>query len=344
MKYIAPLLLLAACGQPEPLPGDRVDVDAGVSVGADASGSTDAGSSGADAGQSLFDAGASSSDAGQGEPDAGQEEADAGVPAECDRDQDGYASRECGGDDCDDSDRGVNPGISERCSFDDENCDGDNNEGLECTFFAHGPNTLYSVDPFADEVTVIGQMTSDGRNVSLFDIDIDPDGSLIGVNGTQLIRFDETGRGTAIAQVRTPASINGLAIDSEGTIFLTQSGGSPARAYTMTLDGTVTPVGSLAPYTSSGDCVVLKDDSLLMTARSQRGGNDELVYVDSRTAQTRLLGTMGARAVYGLSASFGYLFGLSDEGRVLLVDPESGATEELFREPDVRFWGAANGD
>jgi hypothetical protein len=180
--------------------------------------------------------------------------------------------------------------------------------------------------------------------VSLFDIDIDPNGSLIGVNGTQLIRFDETGRGTAIAQVRTPASINGLAIDSEGTIFLTQSGGSPARAYTMTLDGTVSPVGSLAPYTSSGDCVVLKDDSLLMTARSQRGGNDELVYVDSRTAQTRLLGTMGARAVYGLSASFGYLFGLSDEGRVLLVDPESGATEELFREPGVRFWGAANGD
>jgi hypothetical protein len=330
MKYIAPLLLLAACGAPEPLPTGDGNEDAGVSLGSDASSAADAGLSGDDAGGLLLDAGSA--------------ETDAGISAECDRDQDGFASRECGGSDCDDSNPGVNPDASERCSFVDENCDEQNNEDLECTFFAHGPSTLYSVDPFAGEVTVIGPMTSGGRNVSLFDIDIDPDGSLIGVNGTQLIRFDETGRGTAIAEVRTPSAINGLAIDSEGTIFLTQSNGSPAQAYTMTLDGTVTPIGSLAPYVSSGDCVVLKNDSLLMTARNVNGGNDVLVYVDSRNAETRLVGTMGAHSIYGLSASFGYLFGLNDEGRVLLVDPETGETEELFRKQSVRFWGAANGD
>jgi hypothetical protein len=79
-----------------------------------------------------------------------------------------------------------------------------------------------------------------------------------------------------------------------------------------------------------------------MTARGER--NDLLVYVDSRDATTRALGAMGASAVYGLSASFGYLFGLTNEGKVLLVNPDNGATQELFRRRDVRFWGAANGD
>ena len=38
---------------------------------------------------------------------------------------------------------------------------------------------------------------------------------------------------------------------------------------------------------------------------------------------------MGAPRVCALSASFGYLFGLTDE-RVLLVNDQTGATEELF--------------
>ena len=33
--------------------------------------------------------------------------------------------------------------------------------------------------------------------------------------------------------------------------------------------------------------------------------------------------------MYALSASFGYLFGLTDEGRALLVNDQTGATEEV---------------
>jgi hypothetical protein len=267
---------------------------------------------------------------------------DAGVSEECDRDNDGFGAERCGGDDCDDSDSRIHPGAQERCSFDDENCDDNNNEGLECTFFAHWPRYLYTVDPFAQTVEQIGEMTLDGNRISLFDMDIDPDGQLIGVTGNRLIRFDAEGRGTTIATVRTPSNVNGLAIDSQGTIFVTQSAGDPAQAYTINLDGTLSVLGSLAPYLSSGDCVVLKDDSLLMTARGD--SNDKLVYVDSRNATTREVGVMGASGVYALSASFGYLFGLTNQGRVLLVNPDTGATTELFRQSSIRFWGAANGD
>jgi hypothetical protein len=327
MKYIAPLLLIIACGEQVPEP-NWGQVDAGSLPSADA-------------GSTSGDSGSAAPDASGAAPDASS---DAGISEECDRDEDGYAAERCGGDDCDDANRGIHPDAEERCSFEDENCDGDNNEGLDCTFFAHGPSELYSVDPFSQTVERLGATTLNGRGVSLFDIDVDPDGQLIGVTGDRLIRFDEDGRGTTIAEVRTPSSINGLAIDSRGTIYLTQSSGSPAQAFTLTLDGTVTPVGSLDPYVSSGDCVVLKDDSLLMTASGLAGGNDVLVYVDSRNAETRAIGTMGASTVYALSASFGFLFGLTNEGRVLLVNYETGATTELFRQADIRFWGAANGD
>ncbi|NOY89976.1 MAG: hypothetical protein GXP55_02115 [Deltaproteobacteria bacterium] len=53
---------------------------------------------------------------------------DGGPPdanARCDRDRDGYLSRSCGGDDCNDGNGDVNPGVAERC-FDgrDNNCNG----------------------------------------------------------------------------------------------------------------------------------------------------------------------------------------------------------------------------
>ena len=79
-----------------------------------------------------------------------------------------------------------------------------------------------------------------------------------------------------------------------------------------------------------------------MTSRNPEGGNDLLVYVDSRSAQTRWIGTMGAPRVRVVRC-FGYLFGLTDEGRVLLVNDQTGATEELFAS-GCAFYGAANGD
>ena len=136
--------------------------------------------------------------------------------------------------------------------------------------------------------------TLDGRRISFFDIDIDPQGQLVGISSNQLIQLEMRGEEDRSPGEDTLANINGLAIDSEGTIFLTQSSGRPAQAYTLTMDGRLDSLGDLTPYASSGDCVVLKDDSLLMTSRNPEGGNDLLVYVDSRSAQTRLIGTMGA--------------------------------------------------
>jgi hypothetical protein len=268
---------------------------------------------------------------------------DTGPPAGCDQDEDGFLAEHCGGDDCDDSARGINPNSNELCSFEDENCSGTNNERLDCTFYAHGPNELYRVDPFAELVHPAGLIDTPSR-FGVQDIDIDANGSIIGVTRRELLRLESDGTYEVLAAIETPANTNGLAINSSDQIFLTQKmpAGETSQAYTVTLDGSVSVLGNLEPFQSSGDCVVLKDDSLLMTAPGDDG--DILVYVDSRDASTRPIGAIGSIKVYGLSASFGYLFGVTDEGRVLLIDANTGAGEELFRREDLRFWGAANGD
>jgi hypothetical protein len=310
-SFIACSLLLAvACGEPSGTSDVAATIDAGVTV---------------------------NGDAGPPPPE------DTGPPAGCDQDQDGFLAEHCGGDDCDDRARGINPDSNELCSFDDENCSGVNNEGLDCTFFSHGQNDLYRVDPFAERVHPAGRIDTPSR-FGVQDIDIDANGSIIGVTRRELLRLESDGTYEVLAAIETPANTNGLAINSSGQIFLTQKmpEGETSQAYTVTIDGDVSVLGNLEPFQSSGDCVVLKDDSLLMTAPGD--GGDMLVYVDSRDASTRSIGAIGFTKVYGLSASFGYLFGVTDEGRVLLIDSNTGAGEELFRRDDLRFWGAANGD
>jgi hypothetical protein len=305
----------------------------------------DGGQTPGDAGGEGQDAGASV-DAGAALADAGEATADTGVPVDCDRDNDGFAGPQCGGPDCDDDARAAHPGGVEVCSFHDENCEDGNNEGLTCEFFASSSDTLYRIDPFAETVVEVGSLRlPGGMTGGILDLDIDSDGGLVGVTNSGLFTFDQNGEGSLLANVDVPERTNGMAIDSFGKIFLTQGvSDRDSFAYTVNREtGQVSTVGALSPYRSSGDCVVLKDDSLLMSARGE-DGSDLLVYIDSQSAQTRVIGDIGFPGVYGLSASWNGLFGVTDAGKVLVIDPDTGAGRLLFEQADTRFWGAANGD
>lgn len=271
------------------------------------------------------------------DPDLPDAQADT-TEDQCDRDGDGVMSMECGGDDCDDLNRVRAPGIEEYCDEVDNNCDGQLNEGLNCWFYAHTAEGLYETDPFAKTVRRVADVPD------LFDMDTHPDGTLYGLTPEALFRFDaDTNRWISIGQLdETIEDANGLAIDSTGVAFVTAMN----DLWTVDLEtAEVVRVGALGgDFYSAGDCVVNKFDSLFMTSKNleNRDESNEFVIVDRRTGEGTLVGSIGFRSVYALTAGWGRLFGMTSRGELLEIDRNTaqGTLIETFE--DLRWYGAAS--
>jgi hypothetical protein len=111
--------------------------------------------------------------------------------------------------------------------------------------------------------------------------------------------------------------------------------------------GVVTEIGPSTPYRSSGDCVVDKGQHVFMSSPdpdTHATTGDLFVLIDPLTAAPTLVGAIGFPHVFGLSASFGFLFAVTKEGHVLQIDPGTGAGTLLFTKTGTQFFGAANGD
>lgn len=254
----------------------------------------------------------------------------------CDQDQDGFLAEACGGDDCDDTDRRVNIDANEACDAIDNDCDGTLNDGISCTFYAHTPDELYEIDPFNGTHQFITSVPG------LLDFDTSPDGTLWGVTSSTLYRFDEVDRDwSSVGSVFGLSGVNGFAIDTGGNAYAT--GGNRLYAIDLT-DGGSELIGTMGGfYSSSGDCVVDKSNILYMTSTGSLG--DVLVRLDAATGAGTTIGDIGFSGVYGLTAAWGYLFGVTSSGQLIEIDPGTGeGTLVATFEPasDYVWWGAAS--
>jgi hypothetical protein len=274
--------------------------------------------------------------------DAASDSEDRGADLLCltDADGDGHVARACGGDDCDDGEPRRHGELPESCDFLDNDCDGVLNDEIECGFFAHTGSTLYLIDPFfaqAEPVAILPEP-------ELWDIDTHPDGTLYGVNAEALYRFDESASIWVVVGEPEPfvGDANGLAIDLEGTAYVT----SGNFLYSVDLGsgegqlvGQIGPLGT--PFESSGDCVVNKDDTLFMSSR-HRAESDSLIVVNGLTGEGTEIGVMGFQGVYGLTAAWGHLFGLTEGGQLIEINESTGEAELLHEFPGMRWFGAAS--
>ena len=264
-------------------------------------------------------------------------------PCDIDDDQDGS----CSDVDCDDNSALRAPGKTERCNHIDDNCNNVLNDDLDCTFLAHDRNTIFRIDPFAGTSTVFLEVTLIDNSAGVLDIDEDVSGNIIAVTSAGLYTVDENGLLIALVDVPAPSGTNGLAITGGGTMFLTNDDGADSAAFKI-VDNQLVEVGGFSDgFVSSGDCVATKEEDLLMSAKnpSAVGDPDVLVQIDSATGATTDIGSIGFVKVFGLSASFGFLFGVTDAGQVIEIERDTGVgTLLLTTSPVVRFNGAANGD
>lgn len=265
------------------------------------------------------------------EPDMEEE-----IPPECDKDGDGAIAEECGGDDCDDNSVQRSPDNFEFCDEIDNNCSGEVNDGIDCTFFAHSGTSLFRVDPFKNSLE---QVSTDLPNLQ--DIDTHPDGTLYGVNFEGLhIYLEQQDRWILIGEFGIEVSDpNGMAIDNFGTVFVT----SQDKVYSIDITtGAATLLGDMnGMFYSSGDCVVDKGDTLFMTSKHD-DSQDHLVRIDQMDGSGTLIGPIGTRKIFALTSAWGKLYGLTDQGEVLTINPSTGEGEFKHQFQGVRFFGAAS--
>lgn len=264
----------------------------------------------------------------------------------CDQDGDGFRAEGpvCGGTDCDDTDGRNNPDAREGCDFVDNNCNGVINDGIDCEFYAHTADEVYLIDPFRRTATRVVETPA-----TIFDFDTAPDGTLYALAGENLFRFNESrDRWDTVGEMGPDIRPNGLAIDSRNVGFAT--GGNDLHRINLDT-GAATYVGSMGregdhEFDSSGDCVIDKNDVLYMSSRNAERTEDSLVLVDAETGDASMIGPTGYRGIFGLTAAWGYLFGMTSSGELLLIDRGTGAAELLHTfevgGEELRWYGSAS--
>lgn len=262
----------------------------------------------------------------------------------CDRDNDRAQALSCGGNDCDDLNPYRSPNLPEFCDDIDNDCSGTVNNDIDCSFFAHSDEKFYKIDPFAKTATPL-DMSVPTDTSALQDIDTHPDGTLYGVSSKGLYRYDKSvDRWNKVGDFGIDVGDpNGMAIDLGGTVLVT----SKTKVYTVdTETGAATELGDMmGDFYSSGDCVVNKYDTLYMTSK-KTGEDDTLVLINRETGIGEERGSVGFKKVFGLTAAWGKLWGLTSQGELITIDDASnddtnkGSLVTTF--PDISFFGAAS--
>ncbi|MFM7200804.1 MAG: MopE-related protein [Myxococcota bacterium] len=118
-----------------------------------------------------------------------------------DEDQDGFASENFGGNDCNDKDPDIYPGADERCNEVDDNCDAQIDEGLELTFyqdadgdtFGNATNTTSACEAPTGYVFSAGDCNDTDAQIYPNALEVPYDGIDQSCDGQDLVDVDQDG-------------------------------------------------------------------------------------------------------------------------------------------------------
>jgi hypothetical protein len=221
--------------------------------------------------------------------------------------------------------------------------------------YAHSYETLYRVDPVTLAITEVGPFIWDEGDVdeSMTDIAIDASGRMLGISFDSVYQVDS-------ATARCMRLSSGLTNRFNGLSFVPADINDPSGPEILVAiradDGVVFEInpatgGTIAigdmgfPNTSSGDVVSVRDFGTFVTIDGSIVDTDTLPDVlgrltGSNYAATRIGVNIGYDRIWGLAYWTGRLFGFTEAGQFILIDPIDGSAE-LIAQVGHAWWGAA---
>ena len=207
--------------------------------------------------------------------------------------------------------------------------------GCEPRLLAQDPTSIYNIALPSGMVSLITR-----TDTPLTDIALAEDGTFYGAtNGRGLVRLDpRTGATTPVVSI--PGRFYGLEADPASRALF---GASDARIVRFDLvTGALTDVGRLPTgEIVSGDLAFIGGRLLITATRNFRVADDDLFAVDLASSGTpTLIGSTGHPCIFGMAVYRNTLYGLTCDGLVLEIDPNTAASTIVSRTM-IEFDGGA---
>jgi hypothetical protein len=198
------------------------------------------------------------------------------------------------------------------------------------SIFAHTATTLYTVDPDSYAVTRIGDFDFDASE-QMTDLGIDATGNLVGVSFFSVYKVDPVTAHCTQLSSSISRSFNGLSFVPAAAVGTT---GADVLVGTEDLDdlvfkvnpttGAATRIGAMGGgYSSSGDIVSVDGFGTVQTVPGSP--HDVLVRLAPSTFAATPIGTdTGFDNIWGLGFWKGKVFGFTNAGELITLDPHTG--------------------
>jgi hypothetical protein len=199
------------------------------------------------------------------------------------------------------------------------------------TLYASAYTDLWSINPYTGETSLIGPIGYEGTDIAF-------DGTtLYGCNFSQLLLLDPTtGNGSVIGNIGY-SDVNALTVGFDGTMYAGTISGAFLRIDKSTGAGTL--IGYYgSEFGSSGDLAIRYDNVMFATVRRIGYANDWLVQIDVNTGRAIPIGDIGEYGVFGLDFKDWRLYGVTTDGYILEINPDSGHSIRINTEA-ANFWG-----
>ncbi len=213
--------------------------------------------------------------------------------------------------------------------------------------YAHGPDTLYKVDPITKAVKLIGPFQGCSSVIDLA-LDINSNAWVTTFGGLYSLDL-KTAKCTQISTGSYPNSLSFVpkgTLDQNKEALVGYVGSTYVRIDEKT--GNVTNVGSIGSgYSSSGDIVSVINGGTFLTVTGNNCA-DCLLQVDPKTgSMIKNYGSVNHGAVFGLAFWAATLYGFDAQGELFTINVQNNTikTQNIMipnAPPNLNWWGAGS--